>query len=241
MSGTRPARGRLTDGRARRDGRQLGAEPCSARKTLRRRPGAARSLLTTRRGQKCAPADSCSCAGRSSERFRVLAASLLLRLRWGRNPSAPLADSADLKEKLELEAFWCGRLRARRAQAFEVGAEPGGNQQRSHTSSHSNRRRQGRQSPPERSNHRPHRAKARRPPGECGHAAQRSGRRRSVRPVRRTDLGRLRREVVAGGRRDHEIECVLRFTAVARGIGERPDQVEDLDHRAGPAVRNDQR
>jgi hypothetical protein len=123
MSGTRPARGRLTDGRARRDGRQLGAEPCSARKTLRRRPGAARSLLTTRRGQKCAPADSCSCAGRSSERFRVLAASLLLRRRWGRNPSAPLADSADLKEKLELEAFWCGRLRARRAQAFEVGAE----------------------------------------------------------------------------------------------------------------------
>ena len=52
---------------------------------------------------------------------------------------------------------------------------------------------------------------------------------------------RLAGEAVAGHRRDHEVEGVFRASAVRRGIGERADGLEQLDHRAGPAVRDDQR
>ena len=52
---------------------------------------------------------------------------------------------------------------------------------------------------------------------------------------------RLARVPVAGHRGDHHVEGVLRGAAVGRRVGERADDVEHLDDRAGPAVRDDQR
>jgi hypothetical protein len=54
------------------------------------------------------------------------------------------------------------------------------------------------------------------------------------------DLGRLGGEAVAGQGREDQIEGVLGLPAVGRRVGERPDDLEHLDHRAGPAVRDDQ-
>ncbi len=42
-------------------------------------------------------------------------------------------------------------------------------------------------------------------------------------------------------RRDHQMEGVGGVAAVATGIGQGPDHVEEVDHRAGPAVQQDQR
>ncbi len=55
------------------------------------------------------------------------------------------------------------------------------------------------------------------------------------------DLGRLAREAVAGQRRQHEVERVLGASAVRGRVGQRADGLQQLDHRAGPAVRHDQR
>ena len=55
------------------------------------------------------------------------------------------------------------------------------------------------------------------------------------------DLPRLCREAVAGQRRQHEVERVLGVAAVRGRVGERADGLEELDDRAGPAVRHDQR
>ena len=55
------------------------------------------------------------------------------------------------------------------------------------------------------------------------------------------DLGRLAREAVPGQRRQHEIERVLGVAVVCGWVGERADDLEQLDHRAGPAVRHEQR
>ncbi len=51
----------------------------------------------------------------------------------------------------------------------------------------------------------------------------------------------LCREPVAGHRRHDDVERVRRIAAVGGRVGERPDHVEHLDDRAGPAVRDDQR
>ena len=51
---------------------------------------------------------------------------------------------------------------------------------------------------------------------------------------------RLGRESIAGHRRNHDVERVLGFAAVRRGVAERADHVEHLDHRAGPPVGDDQ-
>ena len=56
-------------------------------------------------------------------------------------------------------------------------------------------------------------------------------------PVRR----RLLRVPVAGHRRDDDVERVLGIAAVGRRVGQRADDVEHLDDRARPAVRDDQR
>ena len=55
------------------------------------------------------------------------------------------------------------------------------------------------------------------------------------------DLGRLGGEAVPGDGRQHEIERVLGPSAVRGRVGQRPDGLEQLDDRAGPAVRHDQR
>jgi hypothetical protein len=55
------------------------------------------------------------------------------------------------------------------------------------------------------------------------------------------DLGRLGGEAVAGQRRDDKVERVPGASAVRGGVGQRVDDLEHLDHRAGPAVRDDQR
>ena len=55
------------------------------------------------------------------------------------------------------------------------------------------------------------------------------------------DLGRLTREAVAGYRRQNQVEGVLGVAAVRRRVGERADGLEQLDDRAGPPVRHDQR
>jgi hypothetical protein len=54
-------------------------------------------------------------------------------------------------------------------------------------------------------------------------------------------LGRLAGEAVAGQGRQHEVERVLGAPAVRGRVGERADDLEQLDDRAGPAVRHDQR
>ena len=55
------------------------------------------------------------------------------------------------------------------------------------------------------------------------------------------ELGRLAREAVARQGRQHQVECVLGGAAVSGRVGQRADGLEQLDHRAGPAVRHDQR
>ena len=52
---------------------------------------------------------------------------------------------------------------------------------------------------------------------------------------------RLAGEAVARHRRQDEIERVLRASAMRGRIGERADGLEQLEHRAGPAMRHDQR
>jgi hypothetical protein len=46
---------------------------------------------------------------------------------------------------------------------------------------------------------------------------------------------------VAGQRGDDQVEGVRRATAVLRGVGERLDDLQLLEDRAGPPVRDDQR
>ena len=55
------------------------------------------------------------------------------------------------------------------------------------------------------------------------------------------ELGGLAGEAVAGQGRQHEVERVLRLPTVRGRVGQRADGLEQLDHRAGPAVRHDQR
>ena len=55
------------------------------------------------------------------------------------------------------------------------------------------------------------------------------------------DLGRLGGEAVPGDGRQHEVERVLGASAVRGRVGQRADGLEQLDDRAGPAVRHDQR
>ena len=55
------------------------------------------------------------------------------------------------------------------------------------------------------------------------------------------ELRRLAGEAVAGEGRQHEVERVLGASAVRGRVGQRADGLEQLDHRAGPAVRHDQR
>ena len=54
-------------------------------------------------------------------------------------------------------------------------------------------------------------------------------------------VGRLAGEAVARHGRHHQVERVLGAPAVSRRIGQRIDDLELLDDRAGPAVRDDQR
>ena len=56
-------------------------------------------------------------------------------------------------------------------------------------------------------------------------------------PVR----GRFAGEAVARHRRDHDMEGIRRAPAMGRGIGQRIDDLQLLDDRAGPPVRDDQR
>ena len=55
------------------------------------------------------------------------------------------------------------------------------------------------------------------------------------------ELGRLAGEAVAGQRRQHEVERVLGGPSVRGWVRERSDGLEQLDDRAGPTVRHDQR
>ena len=52
---------------------------------------------------------------------------------------------------------------------------------------------------------------------------------------------RLSGEPVARHRRDHDVECVFGLPAVSDGIGQRSDELDLLEHRARPAVVDDQR
>ena len=74
---------------------------------------------------------------------------------------------------------------------------------------------------------------------ELGHqlSFERAATRRMSQPV----LVRRAREPVAGHRRAHDVERVGRVAAVRRRVGERADDVEELDDRARPAVRDEQR
>ena len=56
-----------------------------------------------------------------------------------------------------------------------------------------------------------------------------------------TELGGLAGEAVPGQGRQHEVERVLCFAAVRSRVRERADDLEQLDHRARPAVGHDQR
>ena len=53
--------------------------------------------------------------------------------------------------------------------------------------------------------------------------------------------GWLLRETEAGDRRDHQMEGVFGLAAMGRRIGERPDNVQQLEDRTGPAMRHDER
>ena len=52
---------------------------------------------------------------------------------------------------------------------------------------------------------------------------------------------RLAGKPVARHRRDHDVESVGRAPAMCRGIGQRIDDLQLLDDRAGPAVIDDER
>ena len=54
-------------------------------------------------------------------------------------------------------------------------------------------------------------------------------------------LARLAAEAEPGQRGDHDVEGVGRVAAVRGGVGQRADQVVELEDRAGPAVHEDQR
>jgi hypothetical protein len=55
------------------------------------------------------------------------------------------------------------------------------------------------------------------------------------------EVGGLAGEAVAGQRRQHEVERVLRLPAMRGRVGQRADRLEQLDDRAGPAVGHEQR
>ena len=55
------------------------------------------------------------------------------------------------------------------------------------------------------------------------------------------EFGWLAGEAVAGQGGQHQVERVLGAPAVRGRVGERADDLEQLDDRAGPAVRDDQR
>jgi len=55
------------------------------------------------------------------------------------------------------------------------------------------------------------------------------------------EFRRLAGQAVAGQGRHDEVEGVLGTAAVRGGVGERVDGVDELDHRARPAVGHDQR
>ena len=55
------------------------------------------------------------------------------------------------------------------------------------------------------------------------------------------DRRRLAGKAVAGQRGDHEVEGIRRRRAMRLRIGQRADDLELLDDRAGPAVRDDHR
>ncbi len=63
------------------------------------------------------------------------------------------------------------------------------------------------------------------------------------RDARRGPAGRARlaREPVARHRRNHDVEGIRRVPAMRRGIGERLDQLQQLDERAWPPVAQDDR
>ena len=54
-------------------------------------------------------------------------------------------------------------------------------------------------------------------------------------------FGRLAGKAVARHRRDHHVERIRCGSAVRSGIGERVDDLQQLDDRTGPAVRDDDR
>ena len=54
-------------------------------------------------------------------------------------------------------------------------------------------------------------------------------------------LPRFAREAVTGERRNHQMKSVARIAAMRRRIDERPDALQELDHRSRPAVRENQR
>ena len=55
------------------------------------------------------------------------------------------------------------------------------------------------------------------------------------------ELGRLARETVARQGRQHQVECIAGGATVGSRVGQRADGLEQLDDRAGPAMRHDQR
>ena len=55
------------------------------------------------------------------------------------------------------------------------------------------------------------------------------------------ELGRLAREAVAGQGRQHQVECIAGGATVRGRVGQGTDGLEQLDDRAGPAMRHDQR
>ena len=54
-----------------------------------------------------------------------------------------------------------------------------------------------------------------------------------------TGRRRLAREPITGDRRDHDVEGVLRAASEGRGVGERADELDLLEDRTGPPVRDD--
>ena len=64
---------------------------------------------------------------------------------------------------------------------------------------------------------------------------------RAMRSGSQPVLGWLAGEAVTRHRRDHDVERVLRVPPYAVGIGQRLDDLDLLEHRARPAVRDDHR
>ena len=73
------------------------------------------------------------------------------------------------------------------------------------------------------------------------HAGHQLGEAVGDRLRREARLPRLEREAVAGQRRSDDGEGVGRVAAEARRIGEAGDDLEELEHRARPAVREEER